>query len=138
MARDFSDPIDPIAACREDLAKVAELWRSVAARSAPRARREAEVQVFNQMVVALDSRFAGSAGPLSRQAPIAREMRLLAQGVAQNDGWFPQDDAARWRPDASVTGYRPGDKIALDAEVFARLADVYLAEIARQMAAPVA
>ena len=130
MTDTTSDPTRRIAACRKDLAALAAVWQEVAARSAPRAKAEAEAQVFNQLVVALDSQFGGVSGG----AAAAREVRLLAQGVAANGGRFPADDAARWRPDASVTGYRVGDRIALSEEVFSRLADVFLDGMAKRFA----
>ena len=130
MTDTMSDPTRKIAACRKDLAALAAVWQEVAARSAPRAKAEAEAQVFNQLVVALDSQFGGVSGG----AAAAREVRLLAQGVAANGGRFPADDAARWRPDASVTGYRVGDRIALSEEVFSRLADVFLDGMAKRFA----
>ena len=57
MTGNVSDPARQIAASRKDMAEFATLWQAVAGRSAPAARAEAEAQVFNQMVVALDSRF---------------------------------------------------------------------------------
>ena len=131
MTDAMSDPTRKIAACRKDLAALAAVWQEVAARSAPRAKAEAEAQVFNQLVVALDSQFGGVSGGA---AAAAQEVRLLAQGVAANGGRFPADDAARWRPDASVTGYRVGDRIALSEEVFSRLADVFLDGMAKRFA----
>ena len=127
MGRQMNDPASDIAACRQDMAAMAALWQAVAGRSAPRARVEAEAQVFNQMVVALDRRFGGDLA----EGQVAREVRLLAQGVVRHGGWFPEVGGDGWRPDASVTGYQPGDRIALDAEVFGRLADVYLAQVAQ-------
>ena len=126
MANDMSDPSREIAACRRDMAELAVLWQSVAARSAPGARVEAEAQVFNQMVVALDSRFGATAA----DAPVAREVRLLARGVA-NGGWFPADGQA----EGSVTGYVPGDRIALDSERFWQLAGMFLDGVAGQVSA---
>ena len=66
------------------------------------------------------------------EASAAREVQLLAQGVAVNGGRFPESGAARWNPDASVTGYQAGDRIALSEEVFSRLAGVFLDGIARK------
>ena len=131
MTDAMSDPTRKIAACRKDLAALAAVWQEVAARSAPRAKAEAEAQVFNQLVVALDSQFGGVSGGA---AAAAQEVRLLAQGVAANGGRFPADDVARWRPDASVTGYRVGDRIALSEELFSRLADVFLDGMAKRFA----
>ena len=125
------DPTRQIADCRRDMAALATMWRAVAGRSAPRAKAEAEAQVFNQMVVALQSRFGRDVSPRAPQ--IAQEVRLLAEGVL-GGGRFP-DAGPGWRVDQSVTGYRPGDRIALSEEVFSRLSDVFLDRVARMAVA---
>jgi hypothetical protein len=117
------DPERGIAACRRDFGEMALTWRALAARSAPRARIDAEAQVFNQMVVALQARFGE--GPRGR---VALEVRLLAQGVRAG-GWFPEAGPG-WRAAQSVTGYRPGDRIALSEAVFARLSEAFLDQVA--------
>ena len=118
------DPDRRIADCRRDLGDMAQLWRVVAGRSAPQARTEAEAQVFNQMVVALHARFgAGMRGG------IAQEVRLLAEGLGA-DGRFPAAGPG-WKADLSVTGYHPGDRIALSEPVFSRLSEVFLDRVAR-------
>ncbi len=115
-------PAGKIAECRLELADLAATWRMVAARSAPRARANAEAQVFNQMVVGLQARFG--TGLTFREPQIALEVRLLAAGV-ESDGRFPEV-GARWEAQGSVTGYCPGDRIALSEEVFTRLTEVFL------------
>ena len=114
------------AAARRDFEAVAAGWRVIAAASAPAARAAAEVQVFNQMVVALWGRVGARDGS-SAQAGLT-ELRLLAEGIAA-DGRFPV--AAGWRVDMSVTGYRAGDRIAMSEAVFSRLAGVVLDRLAR-------
>ena len=104
---------------------MAALWGGVAGRSAPGARAEAEVQVFGQMIVALQTRF-GPEAPRSSQ--VALEVRLLAEGLAAG-GRFPVD--GRWRPEGSVTGHLAGDRIGVNAEMFTRLCDAFLREAAR-------
>jgi hypothetical protein len=99
-------------------------WHAVARRSHPAARAEAEAQVFGQMVVALDRRCgAGDAahGPLA-------ELRLLARGVSQHNGWFM--GGAGWTARGSITGYEPGDRIRLTEALFTRLLTACLADLA--------
>ena len=103
---------------------MAQMWRAVAGRSAAEAKAEAEAMVFNQMVLALQARFGGDVP----HTQIMLEMQLLADGIS-GDGRFPHD--TRWRPHASVTGYWPGDRIALSEEVFSRLSEVFLTLLAR-------
>ena len=115
-----------IADCRRDLGDMAQMWRALAGRSAPRARAEADVQVFNQMVVALHARFGEGL-----RGGIAQEVRLLAEGVRAG-GRFP-DAGPGWKVDLSVTGYHSGDTIALSEAVFSRLSEVFLDRVAQMV-----
>lgn len=99
----------------KDFTAMADLWSALAARSAPAAREAAEGQVFNQMVVAL-------AAKVPPHHPAARELALLAEGVARNGGYFPSCRPEPWTGDGSLTGYRSGQRIAFSAASFARLA----------------
>jgi hypothetical protein len=103
---------------------MAKMWRTVAGRSTPSARVEAEAQVFNQMVVALQARFGDGL-----RGGVAQEVRLLAEGVRAG-GRFPEAGPG-WKVDLSVTGYRPGDRIALSEAVFSRLSEVFLDRVAQ-------
>jgi hypothetical protein len=129
-------PAAQVRQIRQDFDDLAAGWRMISQASAPSARAAAEVQIFNQMVVALEGRLASrlrEAGDGHGHA--MAELRLLAQGVRAHGAVFPGDNLARWRPDASVTGYRPGDRIALTEEVFSRLADVLLEGVAKSVTA---
>ena len=131
-----SYPAAQIAACRKDMAEMAGAWRAVAARSEPKAREEAEVQVFNQMVVALEGWFVHRPrGVEGKDGNPLNEVRLLALGVTERNGWFPEDGTIRWRPEASITGYAPGDRIRLDERTFSRLAGAYLEAVSASFAA---
>jgi hypothetical protein len=129
-------PTAQIAACRAEMAELCATWRAIAARSEPKARAEAEVQVFNQMAVALEGWFIHRLGGVEgKDGNPLNEVRLLAQGVTSNGGYFPSDNAIKWRPEASVTGYRAGDKIALSEAIFARLTEAYLDAVSAKFAA---
>ncbi|MBI1171834.1 hypothetical protein GC209_10555 [bacterium] len=121
-----------IAACRTEMATMAAVWCDVARASEARARAEAEVQVFNEMVVALEGRFLRQAA--GNEPDPVNEVRLLARGVTCNGGYFPSDHTIRWRPEVSVTGYRAGDRIRLDAALFRRLAGAYLDALTAEFA----
>ncbi len=124
-----------VAQARKDFAEMAAAWRAVASRSEPVARAAAEVQVFNQMVVALEGWFVHRLrGVEGKDGNAMNEVRLLALGVTTNGGRFPADPTIRWKPDASVTGYQAGDVILLSEEVFGRLAGVFLDGIAKAFA----
>ena len=122
-----SYPAAQIAAARREFARLAAGWRVVSAQSEPRAVAQAEVQMFNQMVVALDAWFMHRLrGAEGKDGNPMNEVRLLAAGVTTHGGVFPSDPTIKWKPESSVSGYRPGDAIALTEEVFSRLADVFL------------
>ena len=120
-------PKTQIAACRAEMAQLCATWRAIAARSEAKARAEAEAQVFNQMAVALEGWFVQRLrGVEGKDGNPMNEVRLLAQGVTSNGGYFPSDNTIKWRPEACVTGYRAGDRIALSEAIFARLSEAYL------------
>ncbi len=126
MLASSSYPAGQVAAARAEFSEAAAVWGAVAARSEARARAAAEAQVFGQMVVALAGWFVRR----TRGGAVPRELRLLARGVAENGGYFPSDGVMQWQPEASVTGYLAGDRIALSAAVFSRLVAVYLDGVA--------
>jgi len=129
-------PAAQVRQIRQDFDALAAGWRMISQASTPSARAAAEVQIFNQMVVALEGRLASrlrEAGDGPGHA--VAELRLLAQGVRAHGAVFPDDDLTHWKPDASVTGYRPGDRIALTEEIFSRLAGVLLDGVAKLAAA---
>ncbi len=126
-----SYPTAQVAAARAEFAALARTWRGVAAKSEAGARAEAEAQVFAQMVVALEGWFVHRLRSVEgKDGNALNEVRLLALGVTANGGYFPSDGVIRWKPEASVTGYRAGDRIRLSEAVFSRLAGVYLDRIA--------
>ena len=130
-----SYPAAQVAQARKDFADMAAAWRTVAANAAPSARALAEVQVFNQMVVALEGWFVHRLrGIEGKDGNAMNEVRLLALGVTTNGGLFPTDPTIRWKPDASVTGYQVGDRIAMSEDVFSRLAAVFLDGVAKAFA----
>ena len=126
-----SYPAAQVAACRAEFAALAKAWHAVSARSEAGAQAEAEAQVFGQMVVALEGWFVHRLrGVEGRDGNVLNEVRLLALGVTANGGYFPSDGVIKWKPEASVTGYRAGDRIRLSEAVFSRLVSVFLDGIA--------
>ena len=126
-----SYPAAQVEACRAEFAALARAWEAVAARSGAVARAEAEALVFGQMVVALEGWFVHRLrGVEGKDGNALNEVRLLALGMTENGGYFPSDGVIKWKPEASVTGYRAGDRIALSEAVFSRLVAVFLDGIA--------
>ena len=124
-------PATQIAAARKDFADMAACWRLVAVQSQAEARVAAEAQVFNQMVVALEGWFVHRLRAVEgKDGNALNEVRLLALGITENGGYFPSEGVINWRPEASLTLYRAGDRIRLSEAVFTRLAGAYLDGIA--------
>ena len=130
LARTSYDPAQ-LATCRQVFAELQDSWQKVAARSEVRARAEAELRVFNQMVVALDGWFVHRQRSLEgKDGNALNEVRLIAAGITGNGGCFPADATIRWNPEASITGLRPGDPIRITGALFARLCAAFLDGIA--------
>lgn len=120
-----------IATARTAFAEVLAQWRAVAAASSGAARREAEAQVFAQMVVAMDGWFVHRARAVEgKNGNPLNEVRLLAEGITANGGRFPAVGPIRWHAAASVTGLDVGDPILLTETLFARLAEAFMDEMA--------
>lgn len=133
LARTSYDP-SQIATCRAAFAEMMDSWRTVAARSEAKARAAAEDSVFAQMVVALEGWFVHRQRSLEgKDGNALNEVRLIALGVTQG-GRFPEDMSIKWRPEASVSGLRPGDLIVMTEALFAKLVDAFLAAIAARFA----
>ena len=126
LARTSYDP-SQIATCRTVFAEMLESWRRLAARTGAAARAEAEVRVFNQMVVALDGWFVHRQRSLEgREGDALHEVRLLALGITTHRGIFPQEGATHWQAETSISGLAPGDAIRIGEALFTRLCDAFL------------
>jgi hypothetical protein len=55
-----------------------------------------------------------------------------ATRVRVRDGLLVADKQIKLKPETSVLGYAAGDRIALDADGFERLAEAFLADIERK------
>ena len=84
-----------------------------------------EPAFFNNLLVALDARFAGrsnDAGPLA-------EVRLLSASLMGNGGVLAASGAVPYDADASVLRIDIGERIALNADDFEALCAAFLAEL---------
>lgn len=84
-----------------------------------------EPAFFNNLLIALDARFAGR--PNDR-GPLA-ELRTLAASLTHNGGVLAADPAIPYDADASVLRIEPGERIALNADDFEALCAAFLAAI---------
>ena len=97
---------EPARQTLDDFAEMTALWAAVSRRSS--ARAAVEPQIFNQLVVALAGRLPETA------APALQELHALARAIAGR---------GLASAPAPLTGHAPGDRVALSAESFRRLAE---------------
>ena len=84
-----------------------------------------EPAFFNNLLVALDARFAGhanDAGPLA-------EVRLLSASLTSNGGVLAASGDIPYDADASLLRIDLGERIALNADDFEALCAAFLAEL---------
>lgn len=89
-----------------------------------------EPAFFNNLLVALEARFAGhpgDAGPLA-------EVRVLCTSLRDNGGVLAAPRDAAYDPDASVLRIDVGERIALNADDFETLCAAFLAAIEKRAA----
>ncbi len=87
---------------------------------------------FNNLLLALDARFADRARALeSRGGPLV-EARLLCRSLTENAERLVRHRSVRLDPERSVLGHRPGDPVRLTEEQFVALAEAFLEEIERR------
>jgi hypothetical protein len=88
---------------------------------------------FDHMVIALDAAFVHRLRnkELKDGNPL-NEVRLLASSILTNDGVLLADKQIKLKPDTSLLGFAPGDRIVVDADGFERLAEAFLADVERK------
>ena len=84
-----------------------------------------EPAFFNNLLVALDARFASRANQVGPSA----EVRLLAASLMRNAGVLAVDRAIPYDADESVLRIDIGERIALNADDFEALCAAFLAEL---------
>ncbi len=62
------------------------------------------------------------------------EVRLIAASVLEFGGVLTADKTIKWKPEASVTGLKMGDKIALSRQQVGALVDAFFADLAGKYA----
>jgi hypothetical protein len=88
---------------------------------------------FNSMLLALDHHFMHRMrGAEGKDGNPLNEVRMLSDSIMEHDGVLKENRTIRYKADKAVAGIAIGQGIALDAEVFERLAKAYLAEIGKR------
>jgi len=95
-----------------------------------------EPQFLAHMVLALDAYFVHRLRnkELKDGNPL-NEVRLLATSIVSNDGLLVADKQIKLTPETSVLGLAAGERIALDADDFARRSEAFFAELERKYVA---
>jgi len=60
------------------------------------------------------------------------EVRMIAASVLEFGGVMTPDKSIKWKPEASVTGLKMGDKVALSRTRVGALVDAFIEEIAKK------
>jgi hypothetical protein len=89
-----------------------------------------EAPFYNHLILAIDSYFGHRARnkELKDGNPL-NEVRMLCGSLMHNNGKLEADKTIKWKPEASVLGYRIGDEIRLTSADFARLSNAFFAEL---------
>jgi hypothetical protein len=94
---------------------------------------ELESRVFNELILALDNRFCHRMrGQEGKDGNPLNEVRMLATSIMNGDAILIADSTIKYVPEKAILGYAIGDRIALDAAGFGRLANAFLDEVGRK------
>jgi hypothetical protein len=64
--------------------------------------------------------------------PASNEVRMLCDGIMENEGRMSARKAIRYKPETSILKFKAGDEIRLDADDFARLSAAFFDEIEKK------
>jgi hypothetical protein len=85
---------------------------------------------FAGMVIVLEGCFTHRLrGVEGKDGNPLNEVRVLATSILEHDGKLTVEKTIKWKPETTVLGLAPGDKIALTEADFTKLAKAYFAEI---------
>jgi hypothetical protein len=122
-----------VQACRDEIAAQIKAYRDLVGAASKAsgmslARIDAalsafEPAFFNNLLIALDARFA------PRPGGAHGEVRLLAASLVDHGGVLTPDPATPYDPDQAVLGIDAGERIALNADDFELLCAAFLARI---------
>jgi hypothetical protein len=89
-----------------------------------------ETVFFNNMVLVLEASFVHRLRVVEgKDGNPLNEVRVLAGSLLDNAGVLTPDKTVKLKPETSILGLRPGDRIALDETRFVKLADAFFAEL---------
>ena len=118
----------------EQLAAWAALAESVRGNAAAEAALAAFAPgYFATALLALDHHFMHRMrGAEGKDGNPLNEVRMLIDSIMENDGVLGENKTIKYRADKALAGVEIGQKIALDAETFGKLAKAYIEEIGKR------
>ena len=117
-------PADYISSCRDRFGALLDAYSG---------SDDFEPLFCDHAVLALDHYFVHrQRGMEGKDGNPANEVRLLAESIAENDGVLREDKQIKLKPETSVLGLAPGDRIRLTVADVRRLADAYFEEIGKR------
>jgi hypothetical protein len=90
---------------------------------------EALLDVIVGLEMAFVHRLRGQEG---KDGNPLNEVRMITGSVLEFGGVMTLDKTIKWKPEASVTGLKNGDKIALDRKQVGKLVDAFFEELAKK------
>lgn len=88
---------------------------------------------FNAMLLALDHHFMHRMrGAEGKDGNPLNEVRMLSDSLMEHDGVLKENKTIKYKAEKAVAGIAVGEKVALDAETFGRLAKAYIAAIGKR------
>jgi len=90
---------------------------------------EALLDVIVGLEMAFVHRLRGQEG---KDGNPLNEVRMITASVLEFGGVMTLDKTIRWKPEASATGLKNGDKIALDRKQVGKLVDAFFEELAKK------
>src|SRR5690349_6964661 len=116
-----------VSACRARLD--AQLAAHAKIQSTPAFDRE----LFANLVLALEMSFVHRLrGVEGKDGNALNEVRMLSTSILEHDAVLTADNTIKYDPAKSVLGFRIGDRIAIDADGFRRLAKAFFAELTKK------
>ena len=90
---------------------------------------------FNGLVLNLEGYFVHRLrGVEGKDGNPLNEVRLLSTSLMANGGVFASEKSIKWKPEASVLGYKEGDPIQLSETDFAQLSEAFFSELEAKFA----
>ncbi|MCI0465439.1 MAG: hypothetical protein L0Y57_00270 [Beijerinckiaceae bacterium] len=123
---------DYVDACRAKVGEQLASYRKVVA-AKPSEIDAFEHQFFSHMILALDHYFLHRSRNMEgKDGNPLNEVRILCNGIMENNGRMSADKTIRYKPEVSILKLKEGDEIRLNADEFARLSEAFFNEVKKK------